>query len=60
MTSDGDVRVLLVIDLLLSLAFGVVTLYALDLANIAAFTPRNLAFATLVIAALSYVVVLRQ
>ena len=59
MASDGDIRVLLVIDLLLSLAFAAVALYALDLAGIATFTPRNLAGATLALAALTYVAVLR-
>lgn len=60
MASDGDVRVLLVLDVLLSLAFAAVALYAFDLANIAAFTPRNLAVATLAVAVLTYVAILRE
>ena len=60
MASDGDIRVLLVIDLLLSLAFAAVALYALDLANISRFTPRNIAVATALLAALTYVAVLRE
>lgn len=60
MASDGDIRVLLVLDLLLSLTFAAVALYALDLANISTFTPRNLAIATLLLAALTYVAVLRE
>lgn len=60
MASSGDIRVLLVIDLLLSLAFAALALYALDLANIAAFTPLNVAIATLVLAVLTYVVVLNE
>lgn len=58
--SDGDIRVLLVLDLLLSLAFASVVLWGLDFIGEAEFTLRNLAVFTLVLAALTYVVVLRQ
>lgn len=58
--SDGDIRVLLVLDLLLSLAFASVVLWGLDFIGEAEFTLRNLAVGTLAIAVLTYVVVLRQ
>jgi hypothetical protein len=58
-SSDGDIRVLLVLDLLLSLVFATAVLYGLDFAGEAAFTTRNLGIGTAVIAALTYVVVLR-
>jgi hypothetical protein len=58
--SDGDIRVLLVLDLLLSLAFASVVLWGLDFIGEAEFTTRNLAIGTLVVAVLTYLVVLRQ
>lgn len=60
MATDGDIRVLFVLDLLLSLGFGAVALYAIDLVGVAAFTPRNLGVATAAIATLTYLVVLRE
>ncbi|WP_313693202.1 hypothetical protein [Halorarum halobium] len=60
MASSGDIRVLLVIDLVLSLAFGALALFALSMADIAEFTPVNVALATAVLAVLTYVVVLRE
>jgi hypothetical protein len=58
--SDGDIRVLLVFDLLLSLAFASVVLWGLDFIGEAEFTARNLAIGTLGLAVLTYLVVLRQ
>lgn len=60
MASDGDIRVLLVFDLLLSLAFASVVLWGLDFIGEAEFTARNLAIGTLGLAVLTYLVVLRQ
>ncbi|WP_435126397.1 hypothetical protein [Halobaculum sp. D14] len=60
MASDGDIRVLIGIDLVLSAVFGAVALFAADYVGVASFTPRNLAVATVVIAALTYLVVLRE
>lgn len=60
MASDGDIRVLVVLDLLLSAVFASVVLWALDLAGIASFTARNVALWTAVLAVLTYLVVLRQ
>ncbi|PSP19727.1 hypothetical protein BRC62_01745 [Halobacteriales archaeon QH_10_67_13] len=41
MSSDGDIRVLLVLDVLLSLVFAGVVLWGLDFIGEAAFTARN-------------------
>ncbi|WP_123537728.1 hypothetical protein [Halosimplex salinum] len=57
--SDGDIRVLLVLDLLLSLVFSLVVVYALDLAGIGEFTWTNVAVATLFLAVVTYFAVLR-
>lgn len=59
-SSDGDIRVLLVLDLLLSLVFAGVVLWGLDFIGEAAFTARNLAIGTLGIAVLTYLIVLRE
>ncbi|MFC5971707.1 hypothetical protein ACFPYI_10220 [Halomarina salina] len=58
--ADGDIRVLLVLDLVLSAAFAAVALYLGEMGDFVAFTLQNLAIATVVIAALTYLVVLRQ
>lgn len=58
-SSEGDIRVLLVLDLLLSLAFASVVVWGLDFVGLATFTPRNVATLALVLAALTYLVVLR-
>lgn len=60
MPSDGDIRVLLVLDVLLSLLFASLVLWGLDFIGEAAFTPRNLAIGTLILAAFTYLVVLRE
>lgn len=59
MESEGDIRVLLVMDLVLSALFSVFVVYALDIAGISEFTWRNVAVATVFLAAITYVVVLR-
>jgi hypothetical protein len=60
MASDGDIRVLLVLDLLLSATFAWVVLWGLDFVDVVAFSPRNVAAATLVLAVVTYLLVLRQ
>lgn len=60
MSSDGDIRVLLVFDLVLSLVFASVVLWGLDFIGLAELTTRNLALGTLGLAVLTYLVVLRQ
>ena len=57
--ADGDIRVLLVLDLLLSAGFAAVALYLGEMGGLVTFTPTNLAVATVVLAALTYLVVLR-
>jgi hypothetical protein len=59
MASDGDIRVLLVMDLLLSAAFSAVAVWGLSLVGILAFSVRTVALATLVVAAITYLAVLR-
>jgi hypothetical protein len=57
---DGDIRVLLVLDGLLSLVFASVALWGLDFVGVVAFTLQNLAVGTLALAAVTYLVVLRR
>lgn len=58
-SSDGDIRVLLVLDLLLSFAFAAVVVWGLDFVSLATFTLRSVATLALALAALTYLVVLR-
>jgi len=58
--SDGDIRVLLVLDVVLSLVFASVVLWGLDFIGEAQFTARNLAVGTVVLSILTYLVVLRE
>lgn len=60
MASEGDIRVLLVLDLLLSLVFASAVVWGLDFINVTEFTATNVAIGTLLIAVLTYVVVLRK
>ncbi|MDZ7746501.1 MAG: hypothetical protein U5K28_08295 [Halobacteriales archaeon] len=60
MASDGDIRVLLVLDVVISAVFSYVVLWGLEFSEIAELTARNLVVATAVIALLTYLVVLRQ
>ena len=57
--SDGDIRVLLALDLLLSLAFSLVVVWGLDFVGLGTFTAWNVTAATLTLAARTYLVVLR-
>ncbi len=60
MAGDGDIRVLLVLDVLLSAAFAAVVLWGLDFAGIVPWTTVNFVGGALAVAVLTYVVVLRQ
>ena len=60
MASDGDIRVLVVLDLLLSAVFAAVVVWGLAFIDVVAFTPRNVALGALGLAVLTYLVVLRQ
>jgi hypothetical protein len=57
--SDGDIRVLLALDLLLSFVFASLVVWGLDFIGVVPFTAPNVAIETLVIAVLTYLVVLR-
>jgi hypothetical protein len=59
MASDGDIRVLLVLDLLLSSVFATVLVWGLDFIGVTSFTLTNVALGTLVLAVVTYLVVLR-
>ena len=59
MASDGDIRVLLALDILLSLAFSTVVVWGLSFVDLATFTVRTVTTAALLLAALTYVLVLR-
>ena len=59
MTSEGDIRVLLVLDLLLSAVFGSVVVWGLSLLGVLTFSIRTVVLAALVVAALTYLAVLR-
>lgn len=60
MASDGDIRVLIALDVLLSLLFASVVLWGLDFIGEVMFTARNLAIGTLFLAVATYLVVLRD
>ncbi|WP_049998088.1 hypothetical protein [Halococcus sediminicola] len=59
MASEGDIRVLIVLDLLLSAAFGTIVVWGLSLLGVLAFSIRTVALAALVVAAITYLAVLR-
>lgn len=59
MASEGDIRVLLVIDLVLSFVFSWMAVWAMDLAGINEFAWDTVFLATIVLAAITYLVVLR-
>ena len=60
MASDGDIRVLILLDVLLSLVFASVVLWGLDFIGEVQFTLRNLAIGTVFLAVATYVVVLQD
>ncbi|WP_372910476.1 hypothetical protein [Salinigranum sp.] len=57
MASEGDPRVLFVMNLVLSAVFGTAILWGLDFIGLAAFSVRNAAVATLVLMALTGIVI---
>jgi len=59
MASDGDIRVLLALDLLLSVAFSTVVVWGLSVFDLATFTVRTVATTALLLAVLTYLLVLR-
>jgi len=59
MASDGDIRVLLALDLLLSLAFSTIVIWGLSFFDLATFTLENVVTTALLLAALTYLLVLR-
>lgn len=60
MASDGDIRVLLVLDVVLSLAFASVVLWGLDFIGEVPFTARNLVIGTVLLSVVTYLAVLRE
>lgn len=59
MASQGDIRVLFVMDLVLSLVFSYVVVWGLSFIGVLAFSWRTVAFATALLAFFTYLVVLR-
>ena len=59
MASQGDIRVLLVMDLVLSAVFGAVVVRGLSVLDVLAFAWRTVALVALAVAALTHLVVLR-
>ena len=57
MASEGDPRVLFVMNLVLSAVFGTAVLWGLDFIGLVAFTPVNAAIATLLLMALTGIVI---
>ncbi len=60
MAKDGDIRVLMAMNLVLSGLFGTGIVWGLDYIGVTEFTLTNVATAVLVLAAITYVAVLRQ
>lgn len=59
MESEGDIRVLLVIDLVLSFFFSYMAVWVMDLAGINEFAWDTVLLSTVVLAGITYLVVLR-
>jgi hypothetical protein len=60
MASQGDIRVLLVLDIILSFLFSLMVVSGLAYVDLATFTWGNVAMATAVLALITYLAVLRQ
>jgi hypothetical protein len=58
-SSDGDPRVLFVLNLLLSFVFSYVVVWGLSFIGIGTFTLENVAYATVALMVLTYLAVLR-
>lgn len=59
MASQGDPRVLVVLNLLLSFVFSVIIVWGLDFIDIGAFTWTNVGIATVLLFLITWVVILR-
>lgn len=59
MAQDGDIRVLLVLNLVLSGLFGTTIVWGLDFIGMTAFTPTNTAIAVGILFVVTYLAVLR-
>ena len=60
MASQGDIRVLIVLDLVLSFVFSLVVLSGLEFVNVTEFTWSKVAVATLALALITYMAVLKN
>ena len=60
MASDGDIRVLMAMNLVLSGLFGTAIVWGLDFIGVTEFTVVNVVIAVAVLAAVTYVAVLRR
>lgn len=60
MASQGDIRVLLVLDLVLSFVFSVLVISGLEFVGMATFSWPNVAVATAALALITYLAVLRN
>ena len=60
MASQGDIRVLLVLDIVLSFVFSLVVLSGLEFVNLTEFTWTKVGLATAALALITYMAVLKQ
>lgn len=60
MASQGDIRVLIVLDLVLSFLFSVMVVSGLSYVGLATFTWNTVALATAALALITYMAVLRR
>jgi hypothetical protein len=60
MASQGDIRVLLVLDLVLSFVFSWLVFSGLEFVNLTEFTWTKVGLATLALAAITYMAVLQN
>lgn len=58
--ASGDIRVLLVLDLILSAIYATGIVWGLDYVGWVAFTVRNVAVLTAIVALLTYILILNQ
>ncbi|MFW5903451.1 MAG: hypothetical protein ACOCS7_01790 [Halolamina sp.] len=57
--ASGDIRVLLVMNVILSAIYATIIVWGLDYAGMATYTLENVAIATAIVALLTYILVLR-
>jgi len=60
MASQGDIRVLIVLDIVLSFVFSLLVVSGLSYVDLATFTWANVGVATAALALITYLAVLRQ